>query len=38
MLPVVATILGVLDGETFPIINYLWISFIFLGIWLMHRK
>ena len=38
MLPVVATFIGVLDGEEFPLINLLWIALIIGGVYLMNKR
>jgi drug/metabolite transporter (DMT)-like permease len=37
-IPIVALILGVLDGEHFNSVNYLWICLVFLGVYLMGKK
>lgn len=38
LLPVVATIVGVADGEEFPLINILWIAIILIGVFLMSKS
>lgn len=38
MLPVVAILIGVLDGEEFPPQNYLWVALILVGVFLMNRS
>jgi drug/metabolite transporter (DMT)-like permease len=37
VLPVVAILIGTLDGEEFPARNYLWVAVILLGVYLMNR-
>jgi drug/metabolite transporter (DMT)-like permease len=37
-IPIVALIIGVLDGEYFNPVNIIWITFIFIGVYLMGRK
>lgn len=38
LIPVVALIFGVLDGEIFNPINYFWIALVFAGVYLMGKK
>ena len=38
VIPVVAIIIGVLFGETFPLINILWVVLILAGVYLMNRS
>lgn len=38
LIPVVALILGVLDGENFPLINLVWITLVLTGVFLVNRK
>lgn len=38
LLPVVALILGHLDGETFPMISLLWVAVILIGVFLMNKS
>lgn len=38
MLPVVAILIGTLDGEEFPVHNYLWVGLILVGVFLMNRS
>lgn len=38
LIPVVAIILGIIDGEEFGVINVLWISLILLGVFLVNKK
>ena len=37
MLPVVAIFIGVMDGETFPLKNLIWVAVIIAGVFLMNR-
>ena len=37
MLPVVAIFIGMLDGETFPPSNLVWVVIIIAGVFLMNR-
>ena len=37
VLPIVATLMGVADGEEFPLINILWIAIILFGVFLMSK-
>ncbi len=37
MLPIVAIFIGVLDGETFPPTNLIWVAVIIMGVFLMNR-
>lgn len=37
-IPIVALIIGVLDGEYFNPINFIWVTFVFIGVYLMGRK
>ncbi len=38
MLPVVAIFIGVLDGESFDLINIIWVVLIIIGVYLMNKK
>lgn len=38
LMPVVALILGLSNGETFPPLNYLWMLLIFAGLYFMGKK
>lgn len=38
LIPVVAILIGVWDGEIFPIINVVWIFVIFVGLYLMSKN
>ena len=38
VLPVVAILIGVLDGESFPLINIFWVLLIIAGVFLMNRS
>jgi len=38
MLPVVAILIGLLDGEKFPWIHVLYVCLILLGVFMMNKK
>lgn len=38
LMPIVAILLGVLDGDSFNVINLLWIVLIVLGVYLLNKK
>lgn len=37
MLPIVAIFIGVMDGESFPMVNLIWVAVIITGVFLMNR-
>ena len=38
VLPIVATLMGIADGEEFPLINIVWIAVILFGVFLMSKS